>query len=185
MRAWVQHRRTGAWGILLFHDRRPIQLTRDFALVMIGLLLVAQAGRVASRPLPEAASGFPWAVGAVMAVVGLATMSVAQLQLGDAWRIGIEWSARPGLVTHGLYRWSRNPVFVGLLLAMLGYALVLPTAVSWAVILMAAVLVRGQVLEEERYLFTAYGSAFRDYARIVGRFVPGLGRLPAAYGRDA
>src|SRR6185503_15576241 len=110
------------------------------------------------------------AAGLAMAGLGLAVLCVSQLQLGAAWRMGIEWSARPGLVTHGLYRWSRNPIYAGLFGVLIGYALILPTPLSWAALLIGAVVIRMQVLEEERYLSAAYGAEFVEYARRVGRF---------------
>jgi protein-S-isoprenylcysteine O-methyltransferase Ste14 len=38
--------------------------------------------------------------------------------------------------------------------------------------------IRHQVFAEEDYLLRTYGDAFRAYARRVGRFVRGIGRLP-------
>ena len=129
LRAWVQHRRTGAWGVLLFRDRRPVQLIRDALFVVLGLSLGLQAGWVAARG-ESARSAEALAAGLAMAGLGLGVLCVSQLQLGAAWRMGIEWSARPGLVTHGLYRWSRNPIYAGLFGVLIGYALLLPTPLS-------------------------------------------------------
>ena len=36
---------------------------------------------------------------------------------------------------------------------------------------------RAQIAGEEAYLFATYGDAFSDYARRVGRLVPGVGKL--------
>ena len=35
-----------------------------------------------------------------------------------------------------------------------------------------------QVLEEEAYLQSIYGQEFENYAVRIGRFMPGVGRLP-------
>jgi protein-S-isoprenylcysteine O-methyltransferase Ste14 len=37
--------------------------------------------------------------------------------------------------------------------------------------------IRQQIMLEEAYLTRTYGDAYRDYARRVGRFVPGIGKL--------
>ena len=108
---------------------------------------------------------------------GLILLVAAQLHLGAAWRIGIEEGARPGLVTGGLYRFCRNPIFLALLVFVSGYVMLLPTRLSLALLLGACIGVRLQVAAEEAYLLAAYGETYRDYARRVGRFLPGAGRL--------
>jgi protein-S-isoprenylcysteine O-methyltransferase Ste14 len=104
-------------------------------------------------------------------------MVLAQLHLGASWRIGIDEGACPGLVTGGLYRFCRNPIFFGMFLAVAGLAVLQPTWLSAVAVVGAVAAVRAQVLEEESYLLTTYGDAYRAYARRVGRFAPGLGRL--------
>jgi protein-S-isoprenylcysteine O-methyltransferase Ste14 len=102
---------------------------------------------------------------------------IAQLHLGASWRDGIEEGARPGLVTGGLYRYSRNPIFLALLVFLAGYTLLLPTLLSALMLAGAYVGVRQQIAAEEAYLARAYGAEYREYARRVGRLVPGLGKL--------
>ena len=102
---------------------------------------------------------------------------MAQLNLGASWRIGIEEGASPGLVTNGLYRFCRNPIFLAILTILTGYTLLLPTRLSLILLLGAFIGIRQQVLAEEAYPARAYGDAYREYARNVGRFLPGVGRL--------
>jgi protein-S-isoprenylcysteine O-methyltransferase Ste14 len=101
----------------------------------------------------------------------------AQLHLGASWRIGIDEGASPGLVTSGLYRFCRNPIFLALLVTLSGYTLMLPTRLSLGLLLGAYIGVRQQVAAEEAYLLRTYGESYREYARRVGRFLPGLGRF--------
>jgi protein-S-isoprenylcysteine O-methyltransferase Ste14 len=58
-----------------------------------------------------------------------------------------------------------------------GYALLLPTRLSLLLLGGAFIGIRQQVLTEEAYLSRTYGATYRAYARRVGRFVPGIGRL--------
>ena len=102
---------------------------------------------------------------------------MAQLDLGASWRIGIEEGTSPGLVTTGLYRFCRNPIFLAILITLTGYTLLLPTRLSLALLLGTFLGVRQQVLVEEAYLLRSYGDSYREYARRVGRFLPGIGRL--------
>jgi protein-S-isoprenylcysteine O-methyltransferase Ste14 len=104
-------------------------------------------------------------------------MAAAQLNLGKSWRIGIDEGAAPGLVIGGLYRVSRNPIFLGMFASLAGLAILLPTAASVAMLVLAIGCVRAQVLEEEAYLLRTYGAEYRAFAGRVGRFVPGVGLL--------
>jgi protein-S-isoprenylcysteine O-methyltransferase Ste14 len=58
-----------------------------------------------------------------------------------------------------------------------GLSILLPTALSLAMLLVAVGCVRAQVLEEEAYLLRTYGGGYRAFAGRVGRFVPGVGLL--------
>lgn len=101
----------------------------------------------------------------------------AQLHLGKSWRIGIDEHARPGLVTTGFFRWCRNPIFAFLLLGLIGFQMLLPTWLFTLALVGGYVGIARQVAAEEAWLTRAYGDAYRDYARRVGRFLPWIGRL--------
>ena len=184
-RSWLQRRRHGGSGIVLFRSGRRMQDVREALFVLLGGVLGAEAvlaavapetlSRLAVVPPPVAATLRPLGAGLGLLATGL--MIVAQLDLGASWRIGIDEPARPGLVTGGLYRFSRNPIFLFMLVALAGFALMIPAWPSLLLLVGGAIGVRQHVLDEETYLTRAYGDAYRHYARRVGRFVPGVGRL--------
>jgi len=99
------------------------------------------------------------------------------LQMGSSWRVGIDEQARPGLVTSGLYRFTRNPIYLALFVTLAGLVVVLPTWPTLVGALVSVAAIRNAVRAEERYLRRAYDGEFDAYARRVGRFVPGLGTL--------
>jgi protein-S-isoprenylcysteine O-methyltransferase Ste14 len=178
LRAWLQYARTGSSGVVLFHTKTARQIAWDLTLVVIGLTMTGQALAAALNPASvDRLAAIPWPAGAAVGLGGLIIIFTAQLQMGDSWRIGIDRDARPGLVSHGLYRWSRNPIFSGLLIGLAGYALLLPTLLSLVGLLAGTIVIRAQVMDEEQYLGGAYGAAYVEYARRVGRFVPGVGTL--------
>ena len=125
--------------------------------------------------MPAAAT---W-LGGLLLFGGLALTVAAQLGMGASWRIGIDETASPGLVTAGLYKFCRNPIYLGLMLSLFGLTVLLPTWLSLALAAGAVWGMRTQTIEEEVYLEKTYGHAFRRYAARVGRFWPGLGKLPA------
>jgi len=186
-RAWVQLRRYGSSGIVLFRSGRPGQHLREALFVVLAVALLAEAAlaAVAPRrlsglvPLAPASAAVLRATGTVMVLGATALMLAAQLDLGASWRVGIDEGARPGLVTGGLYRYSRNPIYVAMLAALLGFALLLPSWISLGLLIGAGLGIRRHVRDEEAYLARTYGEEYRRYAARVGRFVPGVGRLRA------
>ena len=186
-RTWVQLRRYGSSGIVLFRSGRPGQHLREALFVVLAVALLAEAAlaAVAPRrlpglvPLAPATAAVLRATGIVMVLGATALMLAAQLDLGASWRVGIDEGARPGLVTGGLYRYSRNPIYVAMLAALLGFALLLPSWISLGLLIGAGLGIRRHVRDEETYLARTYGEEYRRYAARVGRFVPGVGRLRA------
>ena len=61
--------------------------------------------------------------------------------------------------------------------ALCGFVLMVPNWLSLAAFVASYAAIRSQVGEEEAYLVRTYGDEYRAYARRVGRFVPGVGRL--------
>jgi len=186
-RTWVQLRRYGSSGIVLFRSGRPGQHLREALFVVLAVALLAEAAlaAVAPRrlpglvPLAPATAAVLRATGTVMVLGATALMLAAQLDLGASWRVGIDEGARPGLLTGGLYRYSRNPIYVAMLAALLGFALLLPSWISLGLLIGAGLGIRRHVRDEEAYLARTYGEEYRRYAARVGRFVPGVGRLRA------
>lgn len=76
-----------------------------------------------------------------------------------------------GLITGGMYEYSRNPQYVTSVLATVGLGI---TTGSWVTVALAAVLFALYflfVLNEERWLMKGYGQAFADYMRSTPRFI--------------
>lgn len=76
------------------------------------------------------------------------------------------------LVDSGIYRFSRNPMYVGFAVMLLGAALQINAWPALAgPVLLVGWLHRFQVLPEERALLESFGSAFVDYCRRVPRWL--------------
>src|SRR5215510_1333328 len=170
VRPLLQLYRHGTLGIFLFRSGNAAQSLRDGLLVMFFGVLLGQAilaTRPASLDLLVAEDGSLHralqVAGAVVMLGGIAFLAVAQLDLGASWRIGIDASTKPGLVTDGLYRYSRNPIYVGLLTTVAGYVALLPTLLSIVLLVCTYIGVRAQIAGEGAYLAATYGDAFHDY----------------------
>ncbi|MBA4226059.1 MAG: hypothetical protein C0456_05440 [Hyphomonas sp.] len=107
---------------------------------------------------------------AVLFAVAVAIVAIAQTQMGTSWRVGVPEEGLGKLVTHGLFSWSRNPVFVGLLLALIALLLWSPTVMSAAVLAAGWTLTMMQVRIEEEALTAAHGDAYERCVAKVGRW---------------
>jgi protein-S-isoprenylcysteine O-methyltransferase Ste14 len=76
------------------------------------------------------------------------------------------------LVTQGVYRFTRNPMYLGLLLTLLAWAVYLrsPMAALW-VIPYVLYINRFQIAPEERILLSLFGQAYTAYAARVRRWI--------------
>ena len=76
------------------------------------------------------------------------------------------------LVTSGLFGISRNPMYLGFVLALAGLGLLLGATTPWAVVLaFAAVVDRWYIRHEEAVMASMFGQAYRDYRRRVRRWL--------------
>lgn len=77
-----------------------------------------------------------------------------------------------GIVSDGIYRFSRNPMYLGMVLILAGWALWLGHAIAWlGVAGFAAYIHRFQILPEERILSTKFGASYQTYCRHTRRWL--------------
>jgi protein-S-isoprenylcysteine O-methyltransferase Ste14 len=97
-------------------------------------------------------------------------VAAAQIQMGASWRIGVPKEGPGPLVARGLFRWSRNPIFVGMIGAVLALFLWSPHVGTAAVLAATWTLTLVQVRIEEEALRETHGDAYERYASEVGRW---------------
>jgi protein-S-isoprenylcysteine O-methyltransferase Ste14 len=96
------------------------------------------------------------------------------------------WSPPSRLVTVGLYRFTRNPMYLSVLLVLVGWALLFRSldVVLYAVFVALAFHLR-VVFGEEPWLSNTHGLAWRRYAQSVPRWLWRFTRKPLAGNGDA
>ena len=109
--------------------------------------------------------------GFTLLLVSLVWTIVAQAQMGNSWRIGIDTENRTELVQAGVFRLSRNPIFVGMIVTLLGLFLVIPNVGTLVTLLVGAILIGIQVRLEEEYLTRVHGAEYLQYRRRSRRWL--------------
>lgn len=135
--------------------------------VVIPFLLLGQRVSLNNWGPPQYAGLLTMAVGVAILFVCIRDFTV----LGRGTLAHVDPPTR--LVVQGLYRYVRNPMYVGGLVLLLGEALVFR---SLAILLWAAVwftLINGVVWYEERVLRRQFGESYERYRQAVRRWVPG------------
>jgi len=95
--------------------------------------------------------------------------------LGANWSITLEVLEKHRLVTQGVYRRVRHPMYTALLLYSVGQALVLPNyVVGLSSVLTMALLVALRIGPEERMMIEEFGTDYKEYMSLTKRLVPGV-----------
>lgn len=109
-------------------------------------------------------------VGLAVAACGVFAFLLAIKTMRDSWRAGISVTDQTELVTGGIYRFSRNPAFLGFDLLYLGLLLVFFHPVHVVFALFAVVMLHLQILQEEQFLADAFGEPYVQYRKTVLRY---------------
>lgn len=96
---------------------------------------------------------------------------IAQYQMGNSWRIGIDEANKTAFVSKGLFGFSRNPIFFGMLLTLLGFFLLLPNALSFVALVCGYLLMQVQIRLEEEFLAKQFGDEYIQYKKQVRRWI--------------
>jgi len=92
--------------------------------------------------------------------------------MGKSWRMAVTPRERTELVTTGLYAYLRHPIYALSILLMLCSAVVVATVPMLVVAAIHIALMVLKARNEERFLLTVHGDAYRSYCRRTGRFFP-------------
>jgi len=116
---------------------------------------------------------------AVVRVAGIGVALAGFWMIADAWKLfkntGQDpkpWKPSPELVLNGVYRFTRNPMYVGMTCIQVGLGLALNNL--WIVLLALVSLLTVHfiaVLPEERYLTEKFGHSYRSYVEKVRRYL--------------
>jgi protein-S-isoprenylcysteine O-methyltransferase Ste14 len=178
-----------AWYVIRYpHERRArkassakrVDRTRERVLLTIsfcGLFVVpliytvTNQPKFASYPLIPALA----VLGTVVFAAALALFYKVHRDLGRSWSVTLELRNQHALITHGLYRHVRHPMYSAFWLWGLAQALLLPNWVAGLSGLVGfGILFFARVGHEERMMLEAFGDEYRAYAACTKRVIPGV-----------
>ncbi|KGE84780.1 MAG: isoprenylcysteine carboxylmethyltransferase family protein [Flavobacteriales bacterium] len=104
-------------------------------------------------------------------IVSLILVWIAQTHMANSWRIGIDEENKAKLVTNGMFSISRNPIFLGIMVANIGLFLIIPNAFTLLIISLSTISINTQIRLEEEFLKREFGKDYEDYANKVRRWI--------------
>lgn len=120
-------------------------------------------------------TGFEWNAvrwgGIAVAGIGVLIFLLAMGTMRDSWRAGIAVADDTALVTCGIYRFSRNPAFLGFDLLYIGLLIAFFHPLHLLFALFAVVMLHLQILQEERFLANMFGERYLQYQKRTGRYL--------------
>lgn len=134
------------------------------ALVLILATGYLEAGSLLPGPWPWLGV-IPIAIGVLLAVQGSRLFARAGTNI-------IPFSESTALVTGGVFSFSRNPMYMGMVLALAGTALVMNGLVPWLVVMAFVAILRGLFIRHEEVLMEqTFGADYLDYKSRVRRWL--------------
>lgn len=135
----------------------------------VGLALEFFVVRTQGLDMPAA---LRWTVVPVFALAGAAAIAAAVLRFRRAGTPAPPWRPATALVAQGIYRFTRNPMYLGMTLIYCAIAVAADApVVFWMLAPLALTIHYGVVLREERYMAGKFGQPYIDYANAVPRWL--------------
>ena len=141
------------------------------ASIYIVLFTVYPAGYKYFMPMSYMENNILIICGLAILAVSLIWTSAAQINMQSSWRVGIDEKQKTELVNTGIFHFSRNPIYLGMIVSVLGLFLVTPNAFTLILVVLGYVLIQIQVRLEEEFLYKMHGQGYLDYKNSVRRFI--------------
>ena len=110
-------------------------------------------------------------VGVALCFSGLFVLLWSLMSFGKSFRVGIDVDSPDELVTSGVFAFSRNPIYVGFGLVLIGEFLAFSNWILLVYLAAGVWLFHRQVLREEEFMRQHYGQEYLDYCKRVRRYV--------------
>ena len=110
-------------------------------------------------------------IGLGLLALALIWTIIAQGHMKNSWRIGIDTETKTELITTGLFGLSRNPIFFGMIISLVGLFFATPNALTGLFLILGYVLIQIQIRLEEEFLTNQHGQNYLTYKQKVRRLI--------------
>jgi protein-S-isoprenylcysteine O-methyltransferase Ste14 len=118
---------------------------------------------------------WPFGAGVLCLAVGLWWFKRSHSDLGTYWSVSLELRENHRLITQGVYRYVRHPMYAALFVYAIGQALTVPNWVAGPSYLVAfGILFALRIGAEERMMLETFGDEYAAYRARTKRLVPGI-----------
>jgi len=151
---------------------KPLTFPWPALLYGVATLAALVLGRDSPIPVAHGHSWFPWIIGGTLITVAIWLDLWAVKTLLDRHTAVMPYRSATCLVTYGPFRFTRNPIYLGYTLMMVGFGLA--TLNPWFFITaIAAVMLTTlfAIRNEERHLLSRFGFEFERYCRHTSRWI--------------
>jgi protein-S-isoprenylcysteine O-methyltransferase Ste14 len=113
-----------------------------------------------------------WITGVAIAAIGVAVAIWARMILNTNWSGVVALKSGHELIRKGPYRWIRHPIYTGILMAMIGTAMVRNQVRGWIGFAIEFATFYFKARKEEQFLRREFGAGFEEHSRHTGMFLP-------------
>ena len=145
---------------------------RIFPPIWLAIAFIAMAALDRWLPLAHVFTGGASLPAWLVMAAGLAVVLIAANGFRRARTGIVPFSESTSLVTSGIYRYTRNPMYLGMVLILAGLAIKLGSLSAWIPIPVFVIVIQRQFIRnEELFLSGIYGDEFLEYKRRVRRWI--------------
>lgn len=168
---YITYKKTGINPITFGKDDNAHNYVGKVFKILIGLLILAFTVNLFSEesyvryfvPIDYLKTELSFYVGFALLHLSMIWIFIAQMQMGKSWRIGIDEQHKTEFVKNGLFSITRNPIFLGMIVAIFSAFLVLPNMITFFVSFAGYIVIQIQIRLEEEFLERQFGEEYRNY----------------------
>lgn len=110
-------------------------------------------------------------IGFTIGICGILITFIAQLQMKNSWRLGIDEQEKLELITSGLFSITRNPIYLSLGISFIGFFLIAPNIGSIIFLILMFYGIAQKVNDEQEFLAGKFGEEYEKYRSNVNKWI--------------
>ncbi len=175
---WLWMVLCGVWLVMWFSTKSvkkresPLERVQHLIPLILGFWLLFEKNwkGLDVRLAPDTPAA--WWPGLVLTAAGVAISIWARVSLGTNWSGVVTLKDNHELIRKGPYRRVRHPIYTGLLLGMIGTAMIKGHLRGWLGFLIVLAAYYFKARREEGFLRQEFGEGFEEHSRRTGMFLP-------------